>query len=178
MTDEQSRGNWLSGYALHDYLASLLGKPHANTPQYNPKQAGYWPNGEWQLYKYYHQNMTGMRVGTLPSPDLILDTYATIGDDGIVRVMAGVRVVSGSRYVQVNGLASLGLPKAANLKVHQYSFDSNVTDQHYGYVAGPTDLGYAQYAYSGNSVVFPIVNTARNTTAYVFEFAVDYRTTF
>jgi len=40
-------------------------------------------------------------------------------------------------------------------------------------VDGPIDLGYAQFAYTGNSVTFPVVNTARNTTAYVFEFAAD-----
>jgi len=82
--------------------------------------------------------MTGMRVGTLPSPDLILDTYATIGDDGIVRIIAGARVVSGTRYVQVNNIARLGLPKAGSLNVHMYSFDSNPEDQHF-WTRGWTD---------------------------------------
>ena len=122
--------------------------------------------------------MTGTRVGTVPSPDLILDTYATIGEDGVVRIMAGVRVVSGTRYVQVNNLASLGLPKSGTLNVHTYSFDSNATDQHFGRVDGPVNLGNAQVAYAGNSMTLPIVNTARNTTAYVFEFAADKRITF
>jgi len=121
--------------------------------------------------------MTFTRVGTLPSPDLILDTYATIGDDGIVRIIAGVRVVSGTRYVQVNNIASLGLPKVGSLNVHMYSFDSNPEDQHFGRVDGPTDLGMAQVAYTGNSVTLPVVNIARNTTAYVFEFAADNRLT-
>lgn len=115
--------------------------------------------------------MTGQRIGTLPSPDLILDAYATLGADNTVRIMAGSRVVTGTRYVQVNNLASLGLPKSGSLNVHTWSFDSNVTDQHYGYVAGPTDLGAREVVYQGNSVVLPVVNTARNTTAYVFEFS-------
>jgi hypothetical protein len=122
--------------------------------------------------------MTGQRVGTLPSPDLLLDTYATIGNDNIIRIMAGTRVVSGTRYVQVNNLASLGLPKSGSLNVHTYSFDSNATDQHYGRVEGPTDLGMSMVSYSGNSMTLAVVNTARNTTAYVFEFAADGRASF
>lgn len=41
------RGNWLSGTNLHDYLASLLGKTGSTT--------GYYPNGDYQVYKYYCQ---------------------------------------------------------------------------------------------------------------------------
>jgi hypothetical protein len=51
------RGNWASGFQLHDYLANLLAKPGAGTSSYNMNGTGYWPNGEWQVYKYY-VNMT------------------------------------------------------------------------------------------------------------------------
>jgi hypothetical protein len=43
------RGNWLGGAALHDFMASLLGKPNAGTGSYNPTAGGYWPNGEYQV---------------------------------------------------------------------------------------------------------------------------------
>lgn len=65
-------GQWLSGYQLHDYLCTLLGKPTAGLPNYKPKQADYWPTGQFQVFKYYAQNMTGYRVGSLPSADLLI----------------------------------------------------------------------------------------------------------
>jgi hypothetical protein len=39
------RGNWLGGSNLHDYMASLLGRTGSNS--------GYYPNGDYQVYKYY-----------------------------------------------------------------------------------------------------------------------------
>jgi hypothetical protein len=72
------RGNWLSSWALHDYMASLLGKPNAGTSAYSPTAGGYWLNGEWQVYHYYHANMTGYRVSTTGSSDGIMDAYATV----------------------------------------------------------------------------------------------------
>jgi len=164
------RGNWLSGFALHDFMASLLGKPHANTPDYVPTQAGYWPNGDWQLYKYYATNMTGTRRGTLPSSDLKIDTYATVGADGIVRVLAGVRIMTGTWYVSVGNLSAVGLPEAGTLDIHTWGFPV-AADVHYGEVDGPNDLGTVGHAYSGDQVTFPVYQKD-NTTAYAFEFKV------
>ena len=50
-------------------MASLLGKPNGTSGGYNATGTGYWPNGEWQVYHYYHLNMTGYRVSTTGSTD-------------------------------------------------------------------------------------------------------------
>ncbi|PYH95630.1 glycoside hydrolase [Aspergillus ellipticus CBS 707.79] len=153
------RGNWLSGTDLHNYLASLLGTT----------DSVYHPNGDYQVYKYYHQNMTGYRVGTLPSTDLKLDAYATVGSD-YARVLVGVRVDEGTWELELNDLPSLGLAESGSLDIHTYGFPV-ASDVHYGEVDGPTDLGWVEHTYSGGSVTFPVYQTDE-TTAYVFEFAV------
>lgn len=91
------RGNWLSNYALHDYMASLLGKPNADTSSYDPNGGGYWPNGEFQVYKYYASNMTGTRAQTTGTGDRIMDVYTTIGgsNDRKVRTLTGTRLKTG-----------------------------------------------------------------------------------
>ncbi|GME47614.1 putative glycoside hydrolase family 39 protein [Neofusicoccum parvum] len=166
------RGNWLSGGsnggALHDYMASLLGKPNAGTSAYDPLAAGYWPNGEWQVYRYYNANMTGTRRGSTPSGDAKLDAYTTVGADGIVRTLVGVRITTGTWQLQIENLSSVGLPQSGTLNIHTWGFPDN---GHYGEVDGPKDLGTVAHTYSGNSVTFPIYQTDA-TTAYAFEFAV------
>lgn len=37
------RGNWLSGYRLHDFMSNLVSKPNADNSAYNYTQAGYFP---------------------------------------------------------------------------------------------------------------------------------------
>lgn len=164
------RGNWLSGYQLHDFMASLLSKPNADTSGYSATAAGYYPNGDYQVYKYYYQNMTGHRVGTVPSTDLKLDAYATVGNDGYARVLVGVRITEGTWELQLNDLSSLGLASSGTLNVHTWGFPV-AGDAHYGEVDGPTDLGWYGHAYSGNTVTFPVYQTD-TTTAYAFEFAI------
>ncbi|KAJ5080809.1 hypothetical protein N7456_013519 [Penicillium angulare] len=154
------RGNWLSGTDLHDYLASLLGKSGSTT---------YYPNGDYQVYRYYYQNMTGYRVGTLPSSDLKLDAYATVGSD-YARVLVGVRVDTGTWELELNSLSSLGLPTSGTLNVHTWGFPVG-SDVHYGEVDEPKDLGWYEHAYSGNTVTFPVYQTDE-VTAYAFEFIV------
>jgi hypothetical protein len=153
------RGNWLSGTNLHDDMASLLGKSGST----------YYPNGDYQVYKYYYQNMTGYRVGTLPSSDLKLEAYATVGSD-YARVLVGVRVATGTWELELNSLSSLGLPTSGTLNVHTWGFPV-ASDVHNGEVDGPTDLGWYGHAYSGNTVTFPVYQTDE-VTAYVFEFAI------
>ncbi|KAJ5389201.1 uncharacterized protein N7496_000269 [Penicillium cataractarum] len=153
------RGNWLSGTNLHDYMASLLGKSGST----------YYPNGDYQVYKYYYQNMTGYRVGTLPSSDLKLEAYATVGSD-YARVLVGVRVATGTWELELNSLSSLGLPTSGTLNVHTWGFPV-ASDVHYGEVDAPTDLGWYGHAYSGDTVTFPVYQTDE-VTAYVFEFAI------
>ncbi|KAH8771764.1 glycoside hydrolase superfamily [Diaporthe sp. PMI_573] len=155
------RGNWLSGSNLHDYLASLLGKTGSTS--------GYYPNGDYQVYKYYYQNMTGHRVGTTPSADLKLDAYATVGSSSAI-VLVGVRISTGTWTLQLNDLSALGLPTSGTLNVQTWGFPV-ASDVHYGRVDGPTNLGVYGHAYSGNTVSFPVYQTDA-TTAYAFQFSI------
>jgi hypothetical protein len=117
------RGNWRSGWELHDYFANLLGKPNAGTSSYSATQAGYWPNGEYQVYKYYALNMTGTRVGTTASTDTYLDAYATIGSD-MLRVLVGVRPEAGTGTweLTLNGLSQIGLATSGSVNIHTWGF--------------------------------------------------------
>jgi len=162
------RGNWLSGLALHDFMASLISKPAAGTSSYNATGVGYFPNGDWQLYKYYNQNMTGSRVGTLPTADLKLDAYATVGTDK-VRTLVGARITEGTWQVTINDLSTVGLPEAGTLDIQTWGFPVSTVDEHYGEVDGPNNLGIVAHTYSNNSVTFPIFQVD-TTTAYAFEF--------
>lgn len=164
------RGNWLSGFSLHDFLASLISKHNAtdseNKTAYHKR--GYFPNGDWQLYKYYAMNMTGHRIGTTPSGDLKLDAYATAGGaDGIARVLAGVRVAQGTWYVQLENLSALGLPKQGSVNVRTLAFPVG-SDVHYGEIDGPRVVATTMHAYQGDSLTLEVVQKD-NTTAYAFE---------
>ena len=108
--------------------------------------------------------MTGYRVGTSPSADLAIDTYATVGTD-MVRILTGVRIQTGTWQITVDNLSAVGLATSGTLNIHTWGF---YTNGYYAEVDGPADLGWVEHTYSGNSVTFPIyqVNT---TTAYAFE---------
>lgn len=155
----------LGGWALHDFLASLLSKPGAGTSSYSKTGTGYFPVGTYQVYKYYNLNMTGHRVGTTPSADLALDTYATVGPS-LVKILCGVRIRTGTWQITVSDLSAVGLPTSGTLNIHTYEFYTNGYNSE---VDAPLDLGWYEHTYSGNSVTFPIyqVNT---TTAYAFEY--------
>jgi len=162
------RGNWQDGLELLDLMANLVSKPTAGTSTYNPTGTGYFPVGDWQLYHYYFTNMTGFRVGTLPSADLKLDSYATIGPDK-VRVLVGVRITIGTWQVTINDLTAVGLPAAGTLSIQTWGFPVSTTNEHFGEVAAPSNLGIVAHTYSGNSVTFPIFQVD-TTTAFAFEF--------
>jgi hypothetical protein len=133
------RGNWLSGNKLHDFMASLVSKPNADTSSYSYTATGYFPNGDYQVYKYYNLNMTGHRAGTSPSADLKLDTYATVGTD-MVRVLTGVRIETGTWQITINDLSAVGLATSGSLNIHTWGFP--FTGSHFGEVNAPTDLGW------------------------------------
>ena len=164
------RGNWLSGYALHDLMASLLSKPGAES-DYSNTSTGYFPNGDYQVYKYCNLNMTGTRVGTVPSGDLKLDAYAVAGEDGWARVLVGVRIATGTWNLRLDSLSSLGLPEEGTLSVHTWGFPV-AENVHYGEVDAPTDLGWYDHDYSGDSVSFPVYQED-TSTAYAFEFQIN-----
>lgn len=163
------RGNWLSGYQLHDFMASLVSKPGA-PGTYSYPGTGYYPNGEWQVYKYYNTNMTGTRAGTTGSGDRLMDVYSTIGKDK-VRVLCGTRLQTGLWYITINKLSAIGLPTSGTVNIHTLGF---VDNGHYGEVDGPTDRGYATHPYSGDSVTFGVSQTQQDQfTAWGFEFALN-----
>ncbi|KAK4502182.1 hypothetical protein PRZ48_005607 [Zasmidium cellare] len=160
------RGNWLGGTQLHDLAASLLSKPDPN----NYASTDYFPNGDYQVYKYYSQNMTGNRVGTSVSQDGKFDAYATVGG-GLAKVLMGVRPPTQGTYtVSLSNLTALGLPASGNLNVRTWKFPVG-SDVHYSGVDGPTDLGYISHSYSGNTLALPYYQTDK-LTAYAWEFAV------
>lgn len=91
------RGNWEGGWELHDYLASLLGKPGAGTSDYDEFGTSYWPNGEWRVYQYYVSEMTRTRVATSGSPGGLFDVFAVSdGTPSGVKVLCGFRVTEGT----------------------------------------------------------------------------------
>ena len=152
------RGNWLGGSALHDYLASLLWKTGST----------YYPNGEWQVYKYYKSSMTGQRVQTTGSTDRLFDVYATVGDK--VRILSGTRITTGTWAITVKNLSSVGLPTAGNLTIQTWGFNDK---GHQGELDAPTNRGLNTHTYTGNTITFPIYQTtADKNTAWAFEFSV------
>lgn len=159
------RGNWLSGCQLRDFEASLLGKSNSGSCT----AGGYYPNGEWQVYKYYSLNMTGVRAGTTGSGDGVLDVYTTVGTDK-VRTLAGVLLQTGTWYITIHNLQAVGLPASGTLSIQTWGFDDK---GHMGEVDGPSNRGVYGHTYSGGSVTFPIYQTqADEYTAWGFEFAV------
>ena len=164
------RGNYVDGPALHDYLANLLGKPGAGTAEYNYTQGGYWPNGEWRVYQYYAQQMTGYRVATEPSPDRLFDVYATSdGSPSGVKILCGPRVVNGTWAITVDGLSHVGHKQTGSVLIRTLRFDWNGI---YGYVGLPVDMGVTEHQYKGDSLTFT-VTPATDQTAYAFEFSGD-----
>ncbi len=160
------RGNWLSGNQLHDFMGSLVSKPNATTSSYSYTEGGYFPNGDYQVYKYYNQQMQGHRVGTSPTEDMLLDTFAVVGSD-TVRVLTGARITTGTWQITIEDLSAVGLPKSGSLNIHTFGFP--FTGGHFGEVDAPIDLGWYAHSYSGNKVTFPVYQTD-NSTAYAFEF--------
>lgn len=154
------RANWLSTWELHDFLAELVWRPNANS--------AYQPNGAWQMYRYYAQQMTGQRLTTTGSTDGILDIFATLGNDGVVRILTGVRRGTGTWEIEVRNLGALGFPANGNLVIQTWGFDDVGLR---GVSNGPSDRGTFQHTYTGGVLRFPIFQTTEDrTTAWAFEF--------
>jgi hypothetical protein len=162
------RGNWLSSTSLHDFMAGLLGKPNAGTSSYSATATGYWPAPEYNVYKYYAQNMTGYRVSTTPTADLNGDVYATVGTDK-VRLLVGARITTGTWGIQLNDLTSIGLPSSGTLEIQTWSFTGS--SDHFTEEASYVNLGIVAHTYTGGALEFPVYQMDA-FTAYAFEFAV------
>lgn len=162
------RANWLSRCQLHDFMGNLVSKTGAPSASTCNGQ-GYFPNGEYQLYKYFNLNMTGYRASTEGSGDGLADAYTTIGSDK-VRTIAGVRLATGTWLLTFNNLSSVGLPTAGQLPVQTWAFTFNGL---WGRVDAPQDRGVYTHTYSGNSVSFEIrVPAADQPVAFAFEFGI------
>lgn len=160
------RGVWLSALKVFDMLTNLLSKPNAYTSAYSQTSTGYWPTGEYQVYKYYNLNMTGQRIGTLPSSDKTTDLYATLDSTNRLKLLYGSRGQVNASSITINGLSSIGLPASGTLHLSVYSFP--FPNAHDGDVEAPVYIGTGTQTYSGNSATFPVRPTD-SVTAYAFE---------
>ncbi|EEU42698.1 uncharacterized protein NECHADRAFT_47861 [Fusarium vanettenii 77-13-4] len=152
------RANWGSASKLHDLLANLLGK----------RDGEYYPVGEWHVYNYYKEKMTGDRVATSPSEDELFEVYATHGGTvGSVKILAAVRPVAGRRTydLTVTGLAHLGF-RGTRVNVRTLRFDGPDISTEIG---DPVDLGVVQHEVTDDQVTFWVL-PEEVTTAYAFEF--------
>lgn len=145
------RANWGSGSDLHDFLGNLI----ANT-----SVGQYYPNGEWQLYKYYAE-MKGERVETKASDDLLFDVFAVSSDEG-VRVIAGSRTVQAEYDIVVEGLTRT----SGTVEVRTLRFD---WDGLAGAVGPPVDLGKDEYEIVSGRLTLTY-DPPDNSTAYAYEF--------
>ncbi|XP_014561510.1 glycoside hydrolase family 39 protein [Bipolaris victoriae FI3] len=143
------RANWGSGTGLHDSLANLV---------FPESGAGYRPNGEWQLYKYY-AGMTGERLATKAADDSLFDVFATKSADGLVKVIAGTRIVEGQYDIQISGLEGVAVSVAT------YRFDWAGPA---GEIGAPVALGTSTVNVSDGMITIS-VDPATNATAYAYE---------
>ncbi|CBX99018.1 hypothetical protein IAQ61_000845 [Plenodomus lingam] len=148
------RANWGSTTALHDGLADLVVKDASGS---------YFPNGEWQLYKYY-ASMEGNRLATTAATDRRFDVFATRSGNG-VKIIAGTRNNQGQYEIRVSGLADIGLPESGTISIRTLRFDW-AGDA--GEVGPPQDLGASDITYTGGAATIPF-NPATSSTAYAFE---------
>lgn len=134
------RANWASYGQLHNFLANLLGQN---------EDGSYYPNGEYQVYKYY-KNMQNNRVATTSSADGNFDVFATRGDlSNSVKILAGPRLTTDQYDITVEGMNAVGLPTSGNVTIRTRRFD---WAGQFGQVGDPVDLGLYTHQYSNNKV--------------------------
>jgi hypothetical protein len=157
------RGNWLSGWNLHDLFANLLTKK-SDPLDYNATDYASAP--EYQVYKYYNLKMTGERVETLGTGDRLFDVYATVDSDK-VRILSGARITTGDWQITVENMSAVGLPTEGSVDIQTWGFAGTSV---YEEVDAPSDRGIVSHTYSGNTLTFPIYQTD-TSTAWAFEFS-------
>ncbi|KAK2678484.1 hypothetical protein RAB80_007224 [Fusarium oxysporum f. sp. vasinfectum] len=154
------RANWGSGSNLHNWMGNLV---YSTT---GTSEGTYYPNGEWQVYKYYAA-MVGQRLLTKASSDLKFDVFAT-KEGHKIKILAGTRTVQAKYSIKVSGLEAVGLPKKGTAKVRTYRFDWAGPN---GKVDGPVYMGEQKYTYSSNTLIIS-VNPPTNATAFAYEFSI------
>ncbi|KAF5575015.1 hypothetical protein FPCIR_13352 [Fusarium pseudocircinatum] len=159
-TSEVWRANWGGGSDLHNWMGNLI---YSTT---GTSEGTYYPNGEWQVYKYYAA-MAGQRLLTKASPDLKFDVFATKQGHKI-KILVGTRTVQAKYDVKISGLRAVELPKKGAVKVRTYRFDWAGPN---GKVDRPIDLGEKRYTYSANTLTLS-VNPPTNATAFAYEFSI------
>ncbi|CCT72047.1 uncharacterized protein FFUJ_13957 [Fusarium fujikuroi IMI 58289] len=148
------------GSDLHNWMGNLI---YSST---GTSEGTYYPNGEWQVYKYYAA-MTGQRFLTKASSDSKFDVFAT-KEGHKIKILAGTRTVQEKYSIEVSGLGAVELPKKGTVKVRTYRFDWAGPN---GKVDGPIDLGEKKYTYSADTLTLS-VNPPTNATAFAYEFSI------
>jgi hypothetical protein len=119
------------------------------------------------MYRYYAQDMAGTRLNTTGSPDRVLDVFSTLGSDGVVRILTGVRRGTGTWEIEVRNLQALGFPSNGNVNIRTWGFDDVGAR---GASNGPSDRGRNSHTYTNGVLTFPIYQTSQDrTTAWAFE---------
>ncbi|KAF4463806.1 glycoside hydrolase family 39 [Fusarium albosuccineum] len=129
------RANWRggeNGSYLRDFLASLIWRDNSDLP--------YHPNGDWQALKNYKTNMTGHRAGTTGSEDRRFDVYSTVGDK--IRILAGVRVKTGTWALTIKNLSAAGLPPSGTLAIQTWGFTYDIPETE---LEAPANRGVATH---------------------------------
>ncbi|RFU36261.1 hypothetical protein B7463_g72, partial [Scytalidium lignicola] len=85
------------------------------------------------------------------SGDTHLDVYAIVGDDR-VRLLVGLKLVTGTWYVTVDDLEAIGHPSSGSLFIDTWRFDGSDV---FAVQAPPSFRNTVSHLYSGGSV-FPI----------------------
>ncbi|KAH7309837.1 glycoside hydrolase superfamily [Stachybotrys elegans] len=147
------RANWGSGSDLHDTMGDLIFRT----------ADGYLPNGEWHMYWYYAE-MTGDRVATTASSDLLFDAFGIVAGN-VAKILAGTRTVQSAYEIKVSGLSALDLPTEGSVRVRTLRFDWEGNESDTG---GPTDLGLSDVGYSDDTLVL-LLSPPDNSTAYAYE---------
>lgn len=111
--------------------------------------------------------MTGNRATVQRSGDTHLDVYATVGRDR-VRLIVGTKLQSGTWYVTLNGLTSVGKPASGSLSIDTWEFDGS---NPLSVQAAPIFRNTVAHSYSGGSLTFPIYQTD-TVAGWAFEFDV------
>ncbi|KAI6749295.1 hypothetical protein HG530_015134 [Fusarium avenaceum] len=152
------RAHWGSGSDLHNWMANLI---YSTT---GTSDGTYYPNGEWQVYKYYAA-MSGQRLVTTASSDLKFDVFAT-KEASSVKILAGTRTIQAAYNITISGLEAVGLSEKRTIKVRRYQFDWAGQK---GKIDGPVDLGVQSYPLLSNTLTIT-VNPPTNATAFAYEF--------